>query len=90
MIKSLAAMTAQFLEGGIPAAAIAVESICIQRAIVGNFGTHFDLSREPVLPSQCAINVVGDDPSPLPLDPRHPWGDSIFFDAFSCDILPLF
>jgi hypothetical protein len=23
-------------------------------------------------------------------NPRHPWGDSIFFDAFSCDILPLF
>jgi hypothetical protein len=53
---------------------IPVEGIGIQRAIVGNLGTHFDLWREPVLPSQCGINVVGDDPSPLPLRVHEEFG----------------
>jgi hypothetical protein len=30
-------------------------------------GTYFDLRREPVLPTQRRINVVGDDAGPLPL-----------------------
>jgi hypothetical protein len=67
MIRSLAAITAQFLEGAITGGRIAVECIRIQRTIVGNFGTQFDLRREPVLPSQGGIRVVGDNASPLPL-----------------------
>src|SRR4029077_7436466 len=57
-----------------PSGRIAVKGVSIQRAIVSNFRTHFDLWREPVLPSQCGVNVVGDDPSPLPLRVHEEFG----------------
>jgi hypothetical protein len=47
---------------------IAVERIGIDRAIISDFGTNLDLRREPMLPGQCDVSIVGYD------SVRWPWG----------------
>src|SRR5262249_49244398 len=53
---------------------IAVECIGVQRAIVSNFGTYFNLWREPMLPGQRGVNVVGYNTGPLPLRIHEKFG----------------
>jgi hypothetical protein len=53
---------------------IPVECIGIQRAIVRNLGTHFNLRRKPMLPAQRRINVVGDNAGPLSLRVHEKFG----------------
>jgi hypothetical protein len=53
---------------------VAVERICVKRAIISYFGTKLDLRREPVLPAQRYIGVIGHDSGPLSLGVHKKFG----------------
>jgi len=53
---------------------VAVERRGVERAIVGDFGTHLDLRRQPVLPAQRDVEIARGSPGPLSLHVVVPFG----------------